>query len=288
MIPFVISTRKTAEKEHISIHKNKSEIIQTPFAKSAEYVRKTPMMRYLIYITAIMWLVSWFVDYQFFSVLEKSIKNGSLHPFVGKSLSFQDQIASFLGSFYSMIYIGGIFLEIFIVRKLLRRGGVKRGLLIHPLVVMISSSGLILRGFHIFPAINNYFTTMVKYMDETLLNSSGESSFHLLFNAIPEQFRSQCRIFIIGFIEPLAAIVAGFILILLINQPISFLSILTWLLCVLWVYFIIKVGHAYVHAMLSQLADRSNKLDLSTISYLTQLKDANFSEILEALILSKN
>ena len=238
----------------------------------------------LAYLTIPMWLVAWLVDYQFFVFLEEALLKGNLDIFFDSERNAQDKLAGFLGPFYSLTYLGGVFLEFFIVGKVLQKFGIRVAILIHPVTMAFASLGLIARNFTTIPKIKAFFGMTAKYLDETLLNSAGESATHLLFNSIQENLRGASRAFLIGVVEPVASILVGCFLLVFIKMPHEFLAYITFSLTLVWIYFAVKVGKSYVKSMVNQLNSRNEELYKTAFDEISKTKDIGSSKFLGSMI----
>ncbi len=213
---------------------------------------QSPLIRALTYISLPMWLVSWFVDYKFFMAMDEVFTS-------------KNDLNAFLGVFFSGSAFVGLLVQSFITSKLLRRFGPGSLMLIYPFSMIIGAIALILR-YH-FTTYNqrNLFSfrplsaAWAKFTDHTVLYSLHESAMQLLFNAIPEKQRPQCRAFISGPVEQGAIIIAGLMLIFYTHKgytsgPLVYTILI---LSIIWALLSLRINKIYIRELVNNLKTKS-------------------------------
>lgn len=286
-IPIVIWVHRAAHGSGITVHQSSSTDdkakAETGFLESFHQVWRYPLIRTLTYMSIPMWLVSYFVDFQFFMAIDEVF-------------SEQDQLTGFLGIFNSITFLSGFLLQMTVTRSLLRKFGVGSAVLAHPIGLTFGSLSLLARSFlpttpaprlFNFRALSGVFA---KFSDNAIYFSISESASQLLYNAFPEEKRGQSRAFISGTVEPLCIALAGGILILfvMVKMPILLISALMVGFSLLWILFALRVKTDYLRALVENLSSGDLVFSSSTITQLNQLKGPQTTEVLLEAVSSPN
>ncbi len=200
LIPCVVWVRNTACESGLVLEKSPAPVaeeqVDEGFIEGLKSVWSLPLLRSLAYMSIPLWLVSYFVNFQFFNAMDEIFID-------------QDQLSGFLGTFSCFTSLGGLFLQLFITSRLLQRYGIGIVMLLHPISVTIGSLFLNLRNIFTPNPVNNLTNframsaTFARFSDEEVFTSIAESSTQIIFNAVPTEKRGRGRAFISGTIEPL-------------------------------------------------------------------------------------
>ncbi len=244
---------------------------------------KLPIIRTLTYISVPMWMVTYFIEYQFFIAIDE--------VFVEK-----DELTGFLGIFYALVALLGFVLQVSVTGRLLNRFGVGYTVLVNPVVTTIGTAFLVLRNVATPIPIQNLFhfrplsAIFTKLSDDAVYDSVGESATRLLYNAVPNELRGQARAFISGTVEPLCIILAGVSLLVLEHSQTSFvvISVVTFALSLSWLVKARDIKFDYLHALINNLGSTDPDLRGSAVSALSRLKDSHATEILVESVISSD
>jgi len=277
-IPIVLRAHQSAKEsgvlaQHSATAKDESE--EVGFFQRFSDVWRVPLIRTLTYLSIPMWLVSYFVDFQFFMAINEVFGE-------------QDQLTGFLGIFNSITFLSGFMLQLFVTGRLLRKFGVGNTILAHPISLTFGALGLAIRSFlpvipsprlSSFRALSGVFA---KFSDNAIYFSTSESASQLLSNAFPKEKRGRSRAFISGTVEPICIALAGGMLIILgiTRTPIYLISLTTVGLGFLWLLLALRVKTDYMRALVENLSSRHIDLRTSAIMQLTEMKDARATPVL--------
>ncbi len=215
-------------------------------------VWQIPLIRNLVCLSVPMWFVIYLVDFQFYTAMDEIFHD-------------QDELTGFLGIFRSVTAFGGLILQFFLTGFLLRKFGVGLTFLFHPLSMATGAVALALRNTFAPVPVQSIFNframsaMYASFADDAVFASVGESSYELLFNAIPEQRRAQARAFVSGTVVPLCTMMAGTFLLVLMalkTSPLT-LSLISLGLSLLWIYFALRIRSGYLQALVANLGSRN-------------------------------
>jgi len=188
-------------------------------------------------------LVSTLVDYQFK---------------ITASTQFQsDDLAGFFGMYYAITGAAGLFIQLFIVSRLLSRLGVLAGLLILPVFLLFGST-----TFLILPGLLSI--SAAKFSDQTFKYTVHNTASQLLWLPVPAQQRSRTKPIISGTIktaiEGLAGVTTFFAIKFINIQQLSFIAIA---FIVIWVVVTFFLKGGYIKTL--ETAIEKRQLDFSTL-----------------------
>lgn len=270
----VLSLKRSGDENPI-----KEGMKESNFRESVRSLWKIPLIRTLTFLSVPMWLVVYFVDFQFFLAINEVFKN-------------QDKLTGFLGMFNSITSLVGFLIQIFLTGKLLQKFGIGLSLLSHPFSMSIGSLGLVIRSLLPNPLSSSFFSfrnfsaVFAKFSDNAIYYSIRESASHLLFNAIPEEKRGQARAFVSGIVENSCIALAGIILILFekAHTPPYIISFSTLGLSVLWIVYTLKVKSDYFSALVENLSAHSVEMRISAMREVSKMKQSKvFNTFLESI-----
>jgi AAA family ATP:ADP antiporter len=152
----------------------------------------TPQVRSLILLISTATFALTIVDYQFKA---------------GSQLNYpSDQLAGFFGNFYSVSSIVALLIQLFLVHRILQKGGVFLALSLLPIGLIIGTSGTLL-------STQFGWIITTKFIVQTLLFTIEMAAVQMLYLGIPIQTRSQARTFVDGIAKPIAIALTGLALI---------------------------------------------------------------------------
>ena len=254
---------------------NIDESEEVGFFQRLSDVWRVPLIRTLTYLSIPMWLVSYFVDFQFFMAINEVFDE-------------QDQLTGFLGIFNSITFLSGFMLQLFVTSRLLRKCGVGNTILAHPISLTFGALGLAIRNFlpvipsPRFSSFRSLSGVFAKFSDNAIYFSTSASASQLLSNAFPKEKRGRSRAFISGTVEPICISLAGGMLIIMgiARTPIHLISLTTVGLGFLWLSLALRVKTDYMRALVENLSSRHIDLRTSAITQLTEMKDARATPVL--------
>ncbi len=221
------------------------------FGANLALVAQSPLLKTLLVLTLLLWTVFTVLDYQFSLVARQEytvMENGAAH--VDK-----DGLTSFLGLFRGLCGFGALLFQFLVTPLLVRRLGVGRCIVVHPLA-NTGTTALMALSFGFWTA------SIAKGIDHVLLYTIQDSSYSLLFNAIPSEKRARARSFVEGTIRPLGTGLGGVALLFatFLLSPVQ-LCWLLFLLSAAWLLVALRIRVAYVQGLVSALsAERETEL----------------------------
>lgn len=114
-------------------------------------------------------------------------------------------LAGFFGLFYSASSLAALFVQLFVVHTVLKRGGVFAAASILPASLLIMTTGAALTG-------SFGWVIAAKFVDPVFDFTLASAAMQLLYLGIRKPSRSQARAFIEGFARPVAAALGGLFL----------------------------------------------------------------------------
>lgn len=242
--------------------KRKPESLGAQMREGLTYLRSTALLRAMAGITLTLWIVFVIVDFQFNRVMNETYPS-------------QDTLTSFLGVFRGWAGFFSLLSQIFLTPLLVSRIGVGATILVHPVALV---------GLTVLMSITHgYYTVFAtKFIDHVFLYTLQESSFQLLYNPVPLDFRGRVRAFIEGYFKPLMTGVAGLILVVGTRwlRPRQ-ISLLAAILAATWLFYSLRVKKSYVRALIDNLRGESPALRIAAADTLARLKDPASLKILE-------
>lgn len=170
------------------------------------------------------------------------------------------QIAAFIGTLFGFVYLTNFVLKFFIAGRLISTFGLRLGLLIEPFVITFGILVSVIAGaFEATGALFFWVLIITKYGEEVLREAFNESSTRILYQPLPLEQRTAALTLVEGRGYPLAALVAGTILV--------FFTLTGWyapyliagvmlLLGLLWVTMAILTYRQYTHTLRRALDKR--------------------------------
>jgi HEAT repeat protein len=147
-------------------------------------------------------LAYYFVDNAFYATAQLRFPN-------------EDALAGFIGVFFGIAGIAGLFCRLVLSRWMFAKFGVKSGLLLLPILFFVCSGAIVFGGLAGAVTILFWLTTANKLFDTMGRSSLYENAVLTLYQALPPQRRVWAQTIVESLIEPLSGGIAGVAMILL-------------------------------------------------------------------------
>ncbi len=202
--------------------------------------QSVPHLKYVAIMAGTLVISLTLIDYQFKVILRGELQN--------------EQLASFMGSFYGFAGLLALFVQLFISGKLITRFGVMTAILVFPIVLFTGSFTLLL-----MPVLA--IATMVKASDKVLGDTIYSSVSQLIMFPIPPEWRGRAKGFLDGIVRNGAKGVAAISLIVL-SQWFAVEQFSYFILALIGccIFAAIKIKKTYLAMLLSTL--QSKGMDL--------------------------
>jgi AAA family ATP:ADP antiporter len=203
---------------------------------------KTPQIRYLIILVFVANVGLALIDYQF--------KAGARRAYA------PHELAGFFGNFYALTSVIALVIQLFLVHRILNKGGIKLGLSLLPLGILMGCIGILVTA-------EFSWILITKTVVQIFLFTIDVAAIQMLYLGIPIASRNQARAFADGITKPIAIATAGVSLIGLAHfVPLHLLAIGGVVLSICWLLLVYTNSQAYVSALIDSLG--SKRFDLST------------------------
>lgn len=225
------------------------------------------LLRLLGLVVVIEIVVSTLVDYQFNSMVERTLPT-------------QAARTQFFGTFFAVLSFVSLVVQVLLTSRILKKFGLWVALIAMPVLLALGSA-----GFVVLPTL--LMASALKVSDKSLNYSLYQTSRELVFLPIPSRLRMKAKLFIDVFLNRLASAVgAGLILFLTFMVPVSLhqLSYVVIVLLLGWVVLARFLREEYVLAIKSLLMRRDVDIEEEVIKTL----DAETIEALKDVLDSKN
>ncbi len=214
-----------------------------------------PLVRTLALLHVPMYIVIYVIDYQFFSNLNEVFPD-------------RDAMAGFLGVFTAVWSGSAMAFQFLLAGPLLRRFGVGRVALVHPISVSLGAGALVARSLIALPVsgvggFRSLLAVFSKYSHISVKYGIDEPAYNLLFNSISRDRRGRSRALITGTVKPLCVALSGLFIIVMIDAlgaDIRLLSIATVALCAVWLVMSLRIQREYLQAMVANLESKNVEL----------------------------
>ncbi len=223
-------TQRPADDENKKgMPKEKSK---TGYLESFRIIKKS---RYLQILSAIMMtgiIVTTMVDFQFNSVIEKSIAD-------------QDARTAFLGTFFTGLLVFSYLIHISLTNRILKNFGMRTALLTAPLFLLALSIAI----FFFPAALLLYWAITIKGGDKSLAHSLNQSVRELLYIPISPEIKYKAKVFIDMFLNKFAKGIAAFILLIclfIFHFSVIHISIVVIVFVFLWIFLNRWIAREYV------------------------------------------
>lgn len=223
-------------EEHVALGDetgNKSSLIE-----SSLLTWRSPHLRTIALIVMVINIAATLLDYQFKDLVQAHFTTG-------------EQLTSFFGAFYGWTGAIALFIQLFVVARLIRSAGIAVALGITPLIVLLGSVGLL-----IAPSL--WLVTAVRGADATLRKSIYRSASEVLFVPLPAMLRRKTKTFIDSVVdataEGLGAIII-FLWVTLSGLATRYLSLYVIAAAAYLIYLSRRMGTRYFDTVTEQLTD---------------------------------
>ena len=236
-IPVLFSIWKIRLKE-LSIYARKKKVHQetTPDRNAYQLILGSKHLLYLALIIGVGVVVAKLVDFQFSDFAHRAIPDAN-------------ELASFLGFWFSSFNVIALILQLFVTNKILSYLGVTSTMLVLPLGIVIISL--------LFIAVPELWVIIViKGLDGSFKQSINKAAAELSILPIPYPIKNQAKSFIDIVVDSIATGLAGFLLIFIIKGmevDASYVTALTLFFLVLWLFLIYKLRGAYFDSFRTNL-----------------------------------
>lgn len=156
--------------------------------------QSVPHLKYVAIMAGTLTISLTLIDYQFKVILRGTLQN--------------EELASFMGSFYGFAGLLALFVQLFISGKMITRFGVMIAILVFPIVLFTGSFALL-----IMPVLA--IATAVKASDKVLGDTINSSVNQLIMFPVPPEWRGRAKGFLDGIVRNGAKGIAAISLIVL-------------------------------------------------------------------------
>lgn len=220
----------------IYTRKKKAHQERTPDVTAFNLIRNSKHLSFLALIIGVSVIVAKLVDFQF-------------SDFAHRALPDSDELASFLGFWFSSFNVAALVIQLFLTNKILSRYGVTTTMLILPLSIAIAC--LI---FLTVPEL--WVLIIIKGLDGSFKQSINKAAVELSILPIPYTIKNQAKSFIDIVVDSVATGLAGCLLIFVIkgmDLGTKFVTILIILFLFVWLVLIFKLREAYFESFRTNL-----------------------------------
>jgi len=230
-----------------------TEPAKVGFLDSFRSVRRSDYLRLVAAVVFITGVVSTFIDWQSKNIIE------------GQPLA-KANLTSFFGFFNAGILVFAFLFQIVLTSRFINRFGIRPGLMIYPLIVLLCSLGIAA-----WPTL--VFAITIKGSDKALSYSINQSSRELLYIPVPPDLKYRAKVFIDMFLNRFSKAVGGVLLLGLFfivgrkpiaaigREPIFWVSLITGGFVLLWIVMNFKISGAYVREVKDQLGKKWERAD---------------------------
>lgn len=220
----------------IYTRKKKAHQEKSPDVTTFKLIINSKHLSFLSLSIGVSVIVAKLVDFQFSDFAHRAIPNS-------------DELASFLGFWFSTFNVVALIIQLFLTNKVLSRYGVTTTMLILPLSIAL---GCLL--FLTFPEL--WVLILIKGLDGSFKQSINKAAAELSILPIAYPIKNQAKSFIDIVVDSVATGLAGFLLIFVIkgmDLDTRFVTILTLLFLFIWLVLIFKLRDAYFESFRSNL-----------------------------------
>jgi len=210
--------------------------------------------RYLRTIAALLFvsvIVSTLIDYQFKAAAKSAYSSA-------------DALATFFGSYYSLLSAATLIAQVWLTGRLLTSFGLTPSLLLLPSALLAGSVSLLL-----WPGV--FTATATRLAEASLRTSVNNSAMEILYLPIPDFVKKKVKVFLDVTIERLGDGVAAFIILfcagLLGRGGVSPVSYFAVGLILIWVVFVFLARRDYMETLSASLAHRQTSFPEALIDY---------------------
>ncbi len=222
----------------LTVYSRKKEVHQatSPDRNAYQLISKSKHLLYLASIIGVSVVVAKLVDFQF-------------SDFAHRALPDSDELASFLGFWFSSFNVVALLIQLFITNRVLSYLGVTSTMLILPLGIALGSL-----LFLTVPEL--WVLIIIKGLDGSFKQSINKAAAELSILPIPYAIKNQAKSFIDIVVDSVATGLAGFLLIFVIKGmelDTKFVTVLTLFFLFVWLILIYKLRDAYFDSFRTNL-----------------------------------
>ena len=222
----------------LTVYSRKKEVHQatTPDRNAYQLISKSRHLLYLASIIGVSVVVAKLVDFQF-------------SDFAHRAIPDSDELASFLGFWFSSFNVVALLIQLFITNRVLSYLGVTSTMLILPLGIALGSL-----LFLTVPEL--WVLIIIKGLDGSFKQSINKAAAELSILPIPYAIKNQAKSFIDIVVDSVATGLAGFLLIFVIKGMelgTKFVTVLTLFFLFVWLILIYKLRDAYFDSFRTNL-----------------------------------
>jgi hypothetical protein len=216
-------------------------------SSSASSTMRSPYVLLMFGLTVTTWLAFFFVDNIFFNR-------------VSAQYPTQVELSAFLGLYLAGLGIFTLFINTFVAGQLISRYGVRAGLLVLPVSLLIITGAFSLVGtvWGIIPLLF-WLATVNRVLDLAFQFSIDQSAQTILYQPLPASERTRIQTIDNGIVRMVAIGLAG-VLLLVLNQVLAFnvvqLAYVLLLIVVLWLIGVFLLARLYPGVLAQALARR--------------------------------
>ncbi|WP_434037475.1 NTP/NDP exchange transporter [Formosa sp. 4Alg 33] len=207
-------------------------------------IRQSKLLSFMALVMGVSVMVAKLVDYQYSHFASEIIVNS-------------EDLTSFFGFWFSTLSVVSLLIQLFLTKRIVGTFGVGKSLLWLPTGILLGSILLLF-----VPELS--VIVFIKIIDGSLKQSVNKSATELLSIPIPIDLKKKTKTFIDVVVDSIATGLAGFILIFFINGlniHSIYVSIITILLIIVWIFLIFKLRVSYINAF-KNLLDTSGSKDV--------------------------
>ena len=231
---FVIAVRllQQREKSERAAAGGRRELIATNRQSAGQLHRKSQFVT-IAALAAATSLVQTLVDYQFKASFSSRLGGAAL--------------AATFGQLYAHASLAALFLQLFLVHRILSWGGVLVSLSVLPIAIMGASAAIL-------KTASSAWVYATKAMDVTLTLTVNGTARQMLYRGIRSESRMQARALAEGLYQPIAVAAAGSLLALNVNSlNVRTMAGVTIAGCVIWAFLARSAYASYVSGLISSL-----------------------------------
>ena len=195
-------------------------------------------LTFLALIIAVSVVVAKLVEYQYSAIASMRIKD-------------PDDLTVFFGFWFSNFNVLSLLIQLFLTRRVVGVYGVGMSLLFLPLSIMVGAVVLMF-----FPEL--WAAILIKLADGSMKQSINKSAIELLALPIPAEIKKHTKSFIDVFVDLAATGAGGLILLFIVtglNLSTGFVSLIIFLLVILWIYLARHVRREYLIQFKSKITE---------------------------------
>lgn len=229
-------------------------------AHSSSQLHRNRQFLYIAALAAVTSLVQTLVDYEFKTAFAPLYQSAAL--------------AALFGKLYALTSVAALFIQLFLIHRILQRGGVLLSLSVLPAGLLLSSGGILGTG-----AAGWVFGT--KALDITMTLTLNGTSRQMLYRGIRSESRMPARALAEGLYQPLAIGLAGSVLVLAPSAvTVRAAAAASILGCAVWLLLARGTHNSYVSGLLDSLRARRYEADIEPFAAREPALDAYVRETL--------